>query len=293
MREARHLSCRRCSARTVCASICASIFLAGASLARADTIQGSVFISGHDSDFHSQSGPNATGAQHIIDAALTFARNGNSNPILLIETDPAPNDSLGDHLDSEQGLIASGYTAGNTPGNHYIKVSAAQFATENLSQFSAIFVPSDHGGSLTGDDLEALDNRATAILNYINAGGGLVAFPEDGFHSGTTDGSHPALFGFLPFAVSSSAAGQFESGNTLTAAGVALGLTNSDINGNFSHIVFTATGGMTVVDTTPNGDILSLDFRGQLTPGGAAPEPTSLALAGVGVLVLILRLSTK
>jgi hypothetical protein len=34
----------------------------------------------------------------------------------------------------------------------------------------------------------------------------------------------------------------------LTAAGLSLGLTNSDINGNFSHNIFTATGGMNIVD---------------------------------------------
>jgi hypothetical protein len=278
-----------CSSRL----ICGSIFLAAASVGLADSVDGSVFVSGHDPDFHSQAGPNAPGAQDIIEDALAFARNGNNKPVLLIETDPAPNESLGDHLDSEQGLIASGYTVGTTAGNHFVRVSAAQFATENLSQFSAIFVPSDHGGSLTGNDLEALDNRATDILSYIDNGGGLVAFAEDGFHTAATDGSHPALFGFLPFLVSSTAAEQFESGNSLTAAGLALGLTDSDINGNFSHNVFTATGGMTVVDMSPTGAVLSLDFRGQLTRRGVVPEPASLAPFVLGIVFVIMRLRSS
>ncbi len=148
---------------------CASTYLMQPSLAFADPIQGSVFVSGHDPDFHAQNG-NTTGAQHIIDDALAFARNGNTNPILLVETNPNSNIALGDHLDSEQGLIASGYSAGTIPGNHYVRMSAAQFASADLTPFSAIFIPSDHGGSLTGNDLEALDARATDIISYINGG---------------------------------------------------------------------------------------------------------------------------
>jgi hypothetical protein len=262
--------------RALCLGTC---FALATGLSFADTL-GSVFVSGHDPDFHAQAG-NTVGAQHIIQDALTFARNGNAAPILLIETNPAANEALGDHLDSEQGLINSGYSAGNTAGNHYVKVNATDFAAEDLSQFSAIFVPSDHGGSLTGDDLEALDNRSSDILNYINAGGGLVAFAEDGFHTATTDHSTPQLYGFLPFLVSSTAFSQAESGNTLTAEGVNLGLAVGDINGNFSHNIFTATGGMTTVDLDSSKEILSLDFRGQFTSGGVVvPEPGSLILLG-------------
>src|ERR1051326_2724605 len=108
---------------------------------------GSVFVTGHDPDFHSTQGPNTTGAINIIDQGLNFVRDGSTAPILFLESSTA-NNSLGDHVDSEAGLQASGYTPGNTSGNHYVKVDATQFASVNLSQYSAIFVPSDHGGSL-------------------------------------------------------------------------------------------------------------------------------------------------
>src|SRR5262249_5174500 len=143
---------------------------------------------------------------------------------------------LGDHLNSELGLNASGYTAGNTPGNHYVKLNAAQFATADLSQFSSIFIPSDHGGTLTNSDVAALNARSADILNYINNGGGLVALAEDGFRTG---GSGAGAFGFLPFLVTSSPHSEFEGGNTLTPFGSSLGLMTSDINGNFSHNIFT------------------------------------------------------
>src|SRR5690349_15946505 len=82
------------------ALVAASIFFAHS--ASAD-IAGSVFVTGHDPDFHAFLGGNALGAQHIIQDALTFVRNGNTNPVLLIESN-LNNEALGDHTDSEQGL---------------------------------------------------------------------------------------------------------------------------------------------------------------------------------------------
>jgi PEP-CTERM motif-containing protein len=246
---------------------------------------GSVFVSGHDPDFHAIAG-NTAGAQHMIQVTLGYARDGNTAPILLIKSN-TDNISLGDHLDSEIGLNNSGYTAASTPGNHYVKVSAAEFALVNLALYSAIFVPSDHGGTLTNSDLAALNARSADILAYLNAGGGLVAFAEDGIRSG---GSSAQNFGFLPFLVSAAAVGQGESSFTLTPEGIALGLTLNDINGNFSHNVFTSTGGMNVVDRDGAGRIVSLDFRGQFGEGGVVPEPSTLALFGIGIGGILLGL---
>jgi hypothetical protein len=111
----------------------------------------------------------------------------------------------------------------------------------------------------------------------------LLALSEDGFRTGP-----PAQnFGFLPFLVSSTPMGEFENGNMLTPFGLTLGLVNSDINGNFSHNIFTATGGLDVVDVDATGEILSLAGRGQFSMGGITPEPSTLTLAGVGTLALI------
>ncbi len=254
---------------------------------------GNIFVSGHDADFHAISG-NTIGAQHLIQQSVLFARNGNSAPILFIQSDTS-NISLGDHLNSEQGLINSGFTAGSTPGNHYVTVNAAAFATTNLSLYSAIFVPSDHGGTLTGNDLRALNNRAADIITYLNAGGGLVAFSEDGVHQPATPGPEPALFGFLPFLVSATGLSQGESGFTLSPFGTSLGLTVSDINNNFSHNFFTGTGGMTPVDFDSAGRIITLGYSGSITNVGVIPEPETYAmlLGGLGLLGFVARSRRK
>ena len=131
-------------------------------------LAGNVFVTGHDPDFHGVLGGNASGAQNIISRGLDFARNGNTAPILYIQTSTV-NNGLGDHTDSEAVLPLVGYTPGNTAGNHYVKVDATQFATATLASYSAIFIPSDHGGSLTGDDLAALEcsRRRHSVLRQL------------------------------------------------------------------------------------------------------------------------------
>jgi len=57
--------------------------------------------------------------------------------------------------------------------------------------------------------------------------------------------------------------GELENGNTVTAAGAAIGLTNPDINGNYSHNIFTGAGGLDVIDIDSGGEVLSLAVRGK------------------------------
>ena len=260
---------------------CLLLLMLGVS-ATQTTWAGNVFVTGHDPDFHAALGPNPTGAINVIQRALDFARNGNTAPILYIQSN-TNNNALGDHTDSEPGLIASGYTAGNTPGNFYVKVDAAQFATANLADYSALFVPSDHGGSLTGDDLIALTARATDIVSYVNSGGGLVALVEDGFRTQLSAAPTPPNFSFLPNLVSSAAVSQGETGFTVTPFGASLGLTNADVNSNFSHGVFTSFPGYNVVDVDAAGNVISIALSGLI------PEPTSLGLSFAGLLILATR----
>jgi hypothetical protein len=156
-----------------------------------------------------------------------------------------------------------------------------------LDPYSAIVVASDHGGMLTAAELSFLNAHSGDIIDYINSGGGLAAFAESNARGllGTTP-----RFQFLPFLVSSVDFNVPETGNTVTPFGASLGLTNSDVNGNFSHNYFAATGGMTHVDLF-NGDParpLTLAFRGTLGPGGVIPEPGTVVLIGIGVAPLVI-----
>ncbi len=247
---------------------------------------GNVFVTGHDPDFHGVLGANAVGARNIVSAGLDFARNGNSAPILYIQTSTA-NNALGDHTDSEAVLPLVGYTPANTPGDHYVKVDAAQFASATLADYSAIFVPSDHGGSLTGDDLAALNARALDIQAYANAGGGIVALSEDGFRQPATAGPQPVDFAFLPFVVSAAALSQGESGFTVTPFGSSLGITAADVNGNFSHSVFTSIGPFQVVDRDAAGQVVTIALSGSL------PEPSALVMSIAGLIGVCVRRSDR
>jgi hypothetical protein len=70
----------------------------------------------------------------------------------------------------------------------------------------------------------------------------------------------------------------------VTAFGASLGLTNSDINGNFEHNIFTAAGGMNIVDIDPAGNILSLATRSQITSGGVCPSRPRFSWSSVASL---------
>ncbi|HEY3414453.1 MAG TPA: PEP-CTERM sorting domain-containing protein [Armatimonadota bacterium] len=235
---------------------------------------GSIFITGHDPDFHAAIGSNATGASNLLTTGVNYAKNGSALPLLYLHDESTP--VLAGHVNSTLGLNAAGIT--------YVEKNAAQFTTENLANYSAILVPSSFGGNLTQAELDAVNARSADLINYINAGGGLVALAEtpNDASLATTN-----LFGFLPFLVISNPVDQSEVGNTVTPFGASLGLTNTDINGNASHCVFTATGGMDVVDNDAAGRILSLAYRGQIGTKGVVPEPGTLAFLLAGGLPLL------
>jgi hypothetical protein len=240
---------------------------------------GGLFVTGHDPDFHAYIGGNTTGAQHIIQQALNFVT-GNAVGNILLVTDL--NDPGGGYSDPRLGMTAAGFTY-DVADDGTAGGSVKNLATVNFSNYSAIVVASDFGGWLRQSELNILTARSSQLISYINGGGGLVAFAESGppLPGLLTSGA----FGYLPFLVTSAQLNQSEVGNTVTPFGSTLGLVNSDVNGNASHNIFTATGGMSVVDYDSEGHILSLAFRGQIGPGGVVPEPSSLIVAlaaGIG-----------
>jgi len=239
--------------------------LAAAPAARA----GSIFLTGHDPDFHASLGSNAAGAQTINNVAIDFIRDPVFNPyfatapkFLFVESSISPPTG---HTDGKNGIIASGYVEGVDFDKHDASTLAA--ALTQLGQpggYCAIVVASDFGGILTQAELDILNANQAAIGNFINSGGGIYAMAEGNSGAGLTpNGGH---YAFIPTVVSAATVNQNESGFTVTPFGAGLGLSDTDVNGNASHVVFTATAGLNVVDVDADGRILSIAGREQVIP---------------------------
>lgn len=252
---------------------------------------GSIFLTGHDPDFHAELGGNFVGAQHINQRAIAFIQDPGFNPyvgsapkFLFVESNiPTP----GGHVPGVHGIVDAGFVLG--ADFDQVNASGLNAALDLLgTSYSAIVVASDFGGLLTSAELSILNARSGDIINFLNNGGGLYAMAQSNGGAGLT-GATPK-FGFLPFIVSSTAFNQSEVSNTLTPFGLSLGLLNTDINGNFSHNIFTSTGGMNIVDLDSNGNILSLAVRSRIDEGGVVggvPEPSTFGLFGFGSLALL------
>lgn len=248
----------------------------------------SIFLTGHDPDFHAYLGGNLSGAQNINTTAINFITDplynsyaaGGVHKFLFVESSITPPSG---HVDGINGIIASGYTL----GTDFDKADATTLATAlgGLgTTYDAIVVASDFGGILTQAELDILDANRTQIVNFLNGGGGLYAMAEGNNGAGLTPNG--GWFGFLPCIVTQQDKNQNEVGNTVTGFGAGIGLSNADVNGNASHNVFTDTCGMNIVDQDPSNAILSLAAHGKVTQGGVnqVPEPSSLLLFGSGLM---------
>lgn len=259
----------------------ASISWAGAASA------GSIFLTGHDPDFHAWVGGNAVGAQNINHAAINFILDPAFNPFansgidkfLFVESFISPPSG---HVNGVNGILSSGYVAGTDFEHHDASDLNAELDLLG-SKYGGIVVASDFGGVLTQAELDILNNRSTDIINFLNAGGGLYAMAESNSQGALTpNGGH---FGFLPFIVSSLQLNQTEVGYTVTPFGASLGLVDADVNNNASHNIFTGTPlGLSIVDIDAAGNTVSLAGRPENIPPVAEPGTLALlaaAFAGV------------
>jgi hypothetical protein len=231
---------------------------------------GGVFVTGHDPDFHAFQGGNQPGAQHIIQRGVAYVTHDKPQPRLLLITDRV--DPGGGYSDPSAGVVAAGFSTFDMADCGSGTSGTLDLNSVDFAAYDALVVASDFGGWLRQCELDILIARKSELVAYINGGGGLVAFAESGNSSfGLT--MHDQ-FGFLPFLATSAALNQTEIGNTVTAEGAALGLTDADVNGNASHNIFTATGGMDVIDVDATSEILSLATRKAIGNVGVL-NPTS------------------
>lgn len=246
---------------------------------------GPIFLTGHDPDFHSVE---SLGAQTLLKAGLNFVTGGTyddggaGNKFLWVESRISV---PGGHRVGENGLGLVGLTL----GVNYDRANAAEFATVNLSSYTAIVIASSFGGLLTRDELDALIARKTDIAAFVNTGRGLMALAECDNCGADLLGVNPNLFGYLPLpgVVATGTSGPY----TVTAAGNAAPffLTSADLN-DPTHNSFSSTGGLLVLDTQPDGNAVTLAgnvgiTETEFTPSGA-PAPGALALVGLGLFGL-------
>lgn len=155
---------------------------------------GGILVTGHDPDFHALQG-NTAGAIRFIQVAVEFVTFGASSPTMLLVT--GVTDPGGSFSDPRLGMAAAGFSfdvadfGSGSPG--ILDLNAVDF-----SAYDVVVVASDFGGWLTQAELDVLISRRSDLLDFVNAGGGLVAFAE-GSAEGNA-GTNP--FGFLPFLAS-------------------------------------------------------------------------------------------
>lgn len=262
--------------RTLAQIVCA-MFLAVAS---GGAGAAAIFLTGHDPDFHATLGGNTAGAQKIVQTGINFVTDPANNSFaalgkfLFVESSiPVP----AGHTVGMNGIIASGYTQ----GVDFVRADASTLNTElgKLGTvYDAIVVASDFGGILTSAELDILNARSADIINFLNAGGGVFAMAES--HGGANLTASSTLFGFLPFVVTSTSFDQSEVGISVTPFGASLGLTNGDVNGNFSHNIFLSAATLNVVDVDAQGNFLTIAGVVDRVPT-PVPEPGRLVLLGL------------
>ena len=249
---------------------------------------GSVYLTGHDPDFHSQG---QLSGQDQLNVALNFVTGGSYNALsptkkfLWVESrDPI----LGGHRRGYDGLATIGVGS-----NDVDWVDASQLGAVNFSNYSAIAVASSFGGMLSTAEINGLIARSADIASFVNAGGGIAAFAECYQTAGCDNAGNITagtnLFGFLPVNVSSvGTAAPY----VVTPYGASLGLTNADVDDCCTHNSFGATGGLNVVDTDQTGIATTLAGNVGINNGGftGTPEPGTWALmllgfGGIGALL--------
>ena len=125
-------------------------------------IVGSIFLTGHDPDFHAALGGNAVGAQHVNQAAINFIMDpafntfvaGGTKEFLFVECDTCA--VPGGHTDGVAGMTdsAGGYPAGTTFETHGAADGLETELGKLGTKYSAIVVGSDFGGMLTQAELD-------------------------------------------------------------------------------------------------------------------------------------------
>lgn len=251
---------------------------------------GPIMLSGHDADDHGFQSVYAG----LFNNLLSNVTNGGSG-ILAIGTTSGT--SAGTWISGVASLMTSAQTVTFVNG-------AAAISAQSLAGFAIVHVVSDStnvSGGIDQAELNALNARSADVATHINGGGGLFGLTLDSL---TDRYNYLGAIGAITD-VSIPSSGLLPSGNpydnlTATAAGAALGITNTNLDGCCWHNIFTIFPTFMSVLATAN-EPLDLGFNGQasiiggsnvtITPCGGpsqpscdvVPEPSSVVLMASGL----------
>jgi hypothetical protein len=261
---------------------------------------GNIALTGHDDDFHGHfDGSSCTIADDACTqlAQLTaFVRAGSSNPglkVLVFDMNPPGGDGTGTGNELTSSLTGLGiaFDAIATPAG----VTDALF---DPTKYSAFIVASDNtcGGCDNDPTMTAaLKAHTTALDNFFNAGGGILAL------AGGDNAGAGGYYSFLP--VSAVGAGSPPSSGFVGNSSC-FGTAVTGVNGDATHNFFSnpGTGGVSPlfcvaennpgVTSGPNAVTLLLKGGAIVTSvitTSSVPEPATLSLFGLGGLVAAYR----
>ena len=227
---------------------------------------GKIYISGQDSD---DSG-------HVSlaygDQLLDFIASGNTNGGSGIAILGGYTSTSKSTIDSWNAVAGNNYT--------FTFLDATTIGTAIFSSYAAILMPSADTqtlGGMTQAQLNAINGRSTGIASFVNGGGNLMAFTQQGLTN---------AWGWFPLgALTTSSIGTANISQTSALALAGLNATNAEISGDLYHNDFTGPSGFFGLD------VLAIDNttqRATILGGGVGttitvPEPDSLALLGLGL----------
>jgi PEP-CTERM motif-containing protein len=233
---------------------------------------GNIFLTGHDTDYHSYWESSASGLAAMA-ADVTFVKNGSSLPLLVFD-----NNSL--ELSHVLDTLGIAHTTVDPSGT----ILDTMFDASIYSAFAVASNQSCGGCDLSDLDVANIAAHSSAINAFFNAGGGILGFAA---------ASDAAGYAYVPEAAANAGGSPPPTGFVETPAGTLAGLLAE--NGDITHNYFPTpgTGGLSSAYQIAevNGDNVESVFikNGTIsctgddcTITGGVPEPSTWAMMLLG-----------